>query len=423
MGLKILLINPNRYKSPPVIPIGLEYLTTSLKKYGYNVDILDLCFTKLPEKILAEQLEKEKYDLIGITIRNIDSAIFFNNIFFLTEIKKLIQYIKKYNIPIILGGSGFSAMPYEILDYLQADYGIIGPGEVIFPKFLEIWQSKKITQKIYNGWKAGIDKKLIHLRGNLINYQYYLKDEGIIGFETHVGCSNQCPYCIEANTKVYFKEIKAIIEELKYLIRQGYNHFHTCDTEFNTDLNFSLDFCKAIIKENLEFKWALYMKPNPYSEELFKLLHKSNAYLITLSVDSYEQIQTLNNYNYNDLKKIIEYSKKYNIKLAIDLLVGFPYETLKSIKNMINFFKTNRPSTVGISFYYRIYNHTSLAELIKKDTSLQKKLNNSYSENENFLKPIFFNQISLKTIEELILGDEDLFKISGITPGVNYQQT
>ncbi len=421
MGLNILLINPNRFQNPPVIPIGLEYLVSALEKHNHNVQILDLCFSDTPEKDLDKILNKKSFDLVGLTIRNIDSAIYFNNQFFLTDFQPLVTCVKEKNIPIVLGGSGFSAMPNEILYFLKANYGIIGPGELIFPKFLELWQSNNITQKIFDGWETGVDKELVNLRGKKVDYPQYLKEEGIVGFQTHVGCNNQCPYCIEANTRVHFRVISNIINELTHLVNQGYNHFHTCDTEFNTNLKFSIDFCLALIKRNFGLKWALYMKPTPYSESLFKLLHESNAYLITLSVDSDERIQKSNKYNYEDITQIVNYCQKYDIKLAIDLLVGYPKEPLKSVKKMIDFLKINRPFTVGISFNYRIYNHTPLARLIKEDPSLQKKLNKPYTDCENFLELIFYNQLSQEMIEELI-DQEDLFKIAGITPGVNYQQ-
>ncbi len=421
MGLNVLLINPNRFYNPPVIPIGLEYLVTALEKHNHNVEILDLCFSDTPAEDLDKILNKNSFDLVGLTIRNIDSAVYFNNEFYLTDFKPIVIRVKEQNIPVVLGGSGFSAMPNEILDYLKADYGIIGPGELIFPMFLELWQSNNLTQKIFDGWYTGVDKELVNLRGNKLNYPQYLKEEGIVGFQTHVGCNNQCPYCIEANTRVQFKDIPKIVKELTHLVNQGYNHFHTCDTEFNSNLKFSIDFCLALIKRNLGLKWALYMKPTPYSEDLFKFLHESKAYLITLSVDSDERIQKSNKYSYDDLSQIVNYCQKYDIKLAIDLLVGYANETLKSVKKMIDFLKINRPFTVGISFNYRIYNHTPLASLIKEDPSLQKKLNKPYTGAENFLEPIFYNQLPQETIEELI-DQDDLFKIAGITPGVNYQQ-
>lgn len=423
MGLKVLLINPNRMQNPPVIPIGLEYLATALEKHGHDVNILDLCFTSSPIKTLDKTFKDEKFDIAGFSIRNIDSCIYFNNEFYLSEFKKLINCVKNHNIPVILGGAGFSAMPNDILEYLQADYGIIGPGENLLPRFLELWQAEQLENKIFNGWNFGLDDTLIHKRAIKIKYQQYMINEGIIGFSTHTGCQNQCPYCIEANTKVSFKKIANVLEEIEYLVKLGYTHFHLCDSEFNSDLNYSIEFCESLAKKSLylnDFKWTLYMKPFPYSERLFQLLHESNAYLITLSVDSDRRTQTLNNYSYIDLAKIIDFCNKYNIELAIDMLTGYPYETIDSTKKMLDFFQKNRPKTVGISFYYRIYKNTALEKLIRNDPELQKLLTREYSEEDNYLEPVFFSQYIQEDLEELI-NDDELFRIAGIIPGVNYQ--
>ncbi len=420
MGLRILLINPNRMRSPPVIPIGLEYLTAPLEKQGYDVRIVDLCFSSSPIEDLENYLRKEKFDIVGFSIRNIDSCIYFNNEYYLPEFKKLIDCVKPHKIPIILGGAGFSAMPNEILEYLQADYGIIGPGERAFPKFLEAWQADQLENKIFNGWNYGLDDDLIQLRAKRVDYQNYYSNEGIIGFSTHAGCQNQCPYCIEAGTRVSFRKIPNILKEIEHLVNLGYTHFHLCDSEFNSDLNYSIDFCNALAEKSFPLKWTLYMKPFPYNEKLFRVLHESNAYLITLSVDSDKITQTLNNYSYDDLAKIIELCNKYKIEVAIDLLTGYPYETIDSTIEILKFFQKNRPKTVGISFYYRIYKNTSLENSIKNDPALQKKLTRAYMEKENFLEPIFFSQYEQDDLEEIIAGDQ-LFRIAGVEAGVNYQ--
>ncbi|MFX1413160.1 MAG: B12-binding domain-containing radical SAM protein [Promethearchaeota archaeon] len=415
MGINILLVNPNRFKSPPVIPIGLEYLVSALEKHNHNVDILDLCFSESPEEKLTKMLLKRTYNLVGFTIRNIDSISYFNSEFFLPSMKTLIQCVKKLSIPVVLGGSGFSAMPQEILDYLGADYGIIGPGEIIFPHFLELLQSQKVNKQIYDGWQYGTDAELIHLRGKKINYSKYLSGEEIIGFETHKGCPDKCPFCISACSRTWYKKIPTIIEEIKFLINQGYTHFQLCDSEFNSDINFSIKFCRSLIEENFPMKWKLFMKPYPYNKKLFKLLQKSNAYLIDLTVFSDKKIQNLNNYSYEDLEKVIEYCEKYEIELMIDSHVGYPYESLESIKDMIEFFKTHHPTKVSLNPYFRLYKHTQLAYLIKTDTSLQKHLTKCIPKDSDLLEPVFYNQVDYTILEKLISGNE-LFKIAWLTP-------
>lgn len=418
--MKILLINPNTMKNPPVVPIGLEYLITALEKHEYEVDLLDLCFETVPTKKLTESLQNTFYDIVGITIRNIDSVMHFNHEFYLTDIKEIVQCAKSNKKTVVLGGSGFSAMPHEVLEYLKADYGIIGSGEIMFPLFLDAWKSGKINERIFDGRKYGPDKDLVHKRGSKVDYKQYLAAGGIGGFETHRGCSNQCPYCIEGNTRVWYKKIPNVIEELRYLVNQGIEHFHLCDCEFNTNLDFSVKFCKALVEADIPLKWSLYMKPSPYNEELYEYLQKSHVYLISLTVDSDERVQKLNDYTYEDLAKIIQYCKKYRIGLAIELLTGYPNESIESTKTAIQFFKKNRPTTVGVSFYYRIYNNTPIAELIKKDSNLQIKLTKPFSKDETFLEPIFYHQYTQEYLEKLI-GEDILFVIAGVTPGVNYQ--
>ena len=421
MTSSILLVNPNRVHDPPVIPIGLEYVLTSLEHQGHNCELLDLCFSPNPIIDLEQKLQEKRFDIVGFSIRNIDSGTYFNNTFFLADIKNLIKCVKKQNLPVVLGGSGFSAMPQEVLEYLSADYGVVGPGEVAFPRFLDDWNKSQLKSKIYNGWNLGISSELVCLRGKFIDYELYLKNDGIIGFETQKGCLNNCAFCVEAKKRTWFKKISNVIDEIEFLVNKGFTRFHLCDSEFNIDLNYSLEFCKALIASNLSIEWALYMFPKPYNEELFKFLSDSGACLITLSVESEKENQASHNYSYKDLKNIINFCNEYNIQVAIDLLTGYPYESKESVREMIEFFKRNRPTSIGISFYYRIYKNTPFARLIQQDTYLQKNLTRPISSDENFLRPIFFHQYELEFFEELIAGDE-LFHIAGLNSGVNYQR-
>ncbi len=72
--MHICLINPNAYQDPPVIPLGLEYITSTLRASGYDVSVLDLCFSEDPVGILKNWLENNSCALIGITVRNVDTV-------------------------------------------------------------------------------------------------------------------------------------------------------------------------------------------------------------------------------------------------------------------------------------------------------------------------------------------------------------
>ncbi len=44
--MKVLLVNPNRYKSPPVPPIGLECIAACLEEKRHEAEIIDACFSE-----------------------------------------------------------------------------------------------------------------------------------------------------------------------------------------------------------------------------------------------------------------------------------------------------------------------------------------------------------------------------------------
>jgi len=74
--MQITLINPNRYKYPPVIPIGLEYIITVLEDNNYNVKVLDLCFSNDIYRDIDNHFSEHNPELVGITIRNVDPSIY-----------------------------------------------------------------------------------------------------------------------------------------------------------------------------------------------------------------------------------------------------------------------------------------------------------------------------------------------------------
>ncbi|MBD3352739.1 MAG: radical SAM protein [Candidatus Lokiarchaeota archaeon] len=433
--MKVLLVNPNRFQKPPVIPLGLEYLFISLKEKNYEVEILDLCFCDDPLAEIQNLLNKQNYDLIGITIRNVDSVLFYNNEYFLSKIKKIVDITKIFQIPIVLGGIGYSIAPKKILKYLKADFGIIGPGERAIVKLLEDIENrgiKNIDYKLINGWDLGLDRDVVYKRTTNIDYNQYLEEDGIVGFETQKGCKNKCSYCVEANKRLYFKDPKNVIGEIADLVEKGYGHFHLCDSEFNQSLKHCKKFLRELIawikrekKERNDFRWALYMVPNTYDEELFALLMKSNAYLITLSVVSDEKEQENTSYNYQDVEKIIQYCNKYEIKIAIDLMVGFPGEKLQSIAKAIQFFRIYKPSSVGINFIFRLYECMQLTEYIFQNeihaSKVYPEISLSSNKELDLLQPHFFRGIKLEAIEKLI-NKESLFKVEGLQDSVNYQR-
>lgn len=414
--MNILFINPNRYHYPPVIPLALEYLAGELTKTQHTFSVLDLCFSDNPEKDLLNEVKQNKPDIVGFTIRQIDTVLYHNNEFFLDEIKKLIQLCKKQNLKVILGGVGFSIMPGKILEYTGADFGINGPGEIALVQLLNDLEKNEKPKKIIYGYKYFNLKYYSFKREKVVNYEHYIKKDGIIGFRTQVGCNSSCPFCTEANKKIIFHYPDEVGKEVAGLKKQGYSHFHLCDSEFNLDTGHCISVCKSIVKYAGPINWALYMKPEPFSEELFYWIKQSGANLITLSLNTYDY----NKEYLEKLKLFFQYAKINNIKIAIDLSTGFPYEDIENLKTIIDFLNNQPIETVGVNAFYRIYPNTLLYKQIIKNKTLKQYLIN-WTEGADFIHPVFFNYFSENQLNEII-EKKTKFRLEGFEKATNYQR-
>ncbi len=411
--MKVLLINPNRYKSPPVPPIGLEYVAASLEEKGHFADILDLCFSEGVYQDIDNAVKSFGPDITGITVRNVDSVLYHTNEFFLDEIKTIIDHIKsRHGLKAIIGGTGVSTNPEGTLGYLNADFAVAGPAENTVHEVLNEIRNPENSKKVFSGKYAA--NSSCTRNPFKTDYKKYCDSGGIAGFETHKGCSSSCVYCIEANTRVSFKHPEDVIQEIRGFVDRGYNHFHLCDSEFNESLEYSVDFCSALKKAGLGIQWALYMKLSQFNRNLFKLLKDTGVYLITLSADSWKKCDQY----WSDYEKFIFGAKSCGIKVAVDFLTGFPHEVGDDLLRHFDNLRRPLPDSVSVNTYIRLYKSLSLTNIIMNDRSLIKNVLGN-TDDRTFVKPVFYNKIDTEKLEQLIGGDK-LFRIEGLEKVVNY---
>ena len=414
--MRILLINPNRFRTPPAPPIGLEFVAANLEQAGHSVRILDLCFSEDIYADIDKVTQETKPEIAGISIRNIDSVLFADNEFYLDGIKQIVLYLKKkYGMRVIIGGAALTADADGLLEYLGADYGIVGPAEDVINGVLWQLQRGVKTERIIRGYYQPYSPSPRCTEG--IDYRRYYQEGGIAGFETHKGCSSSCVYCIEACTPVAFKNPQNIVQEIKGFVEKGFKHFHLCDPEFNEDLDHSLSFCSALKQSGMAIRWVAYMKPGNFSQKLFRLMKETGVYLITLTVDSFKKCPLY----WNDTERVIFNARSNGIKIAVDFLTGFPYEDEDFLKWCLDFFRRLQPDTVNINTHIRLYRNLSITRIIMGDPSLSEFLMGNVDK-ESMIRPLFFNRIDNDQLREFIAKDE-IFRIEGTEKGVNYTRS
>jgi radical SAM superfamily enzyme YgiQ (UPF0313 family) len=411
---KVLLINPNRYQSPPVIPLGLEYLAHALTGEGLQVRVLDLCFASDPiseaEKTVADFVP----DALCVTVRNVDTVLTPETEFFLPDIRALIDRLRELSpAPVIIGGAALAANPEGMRDFLGADLAVVGPGEKSLPEVLLGDGGLQSAGKVLRGERP---PDAFRRRCAYLDYAAYRERDGIGGFETHKGCSSGCVYCIEARTPVFLRKPEQVVSELEDLVEHGNTHLHLCDPEFNEDLEACLAFLERLLGRELPLRWALYMKPGNHGGRFFSLLKKTGAYLITLSVDSFQRPVDY----WRDVVDVVRAARAEGLRLSIDFLTGFPGEDEDHLKRTLHLLHAAGPDEVVVNATLRLYRSLPLTGLIQRDPSLGRYLFGA-TKDPSCLTPVFYRHVEPGRLKELLGGDA-LFRIAGEEKAVNYQK-
>ena len=121
--MKILLVSPNIETLPdPVFHIGMACISATLKEHQIPVRLLDLCFSDDYETDISMALREYKQDVVGLSLRNVDNVSFPRYISYLPFYQKIVDIIRKRSpATIVVGGSGYTLLPEEILAYIGAD--------------------------------------------------------------------------------------------------------------------------------------------------------------------------------------------------------------------------------------------------------------------------------------------------------------
>ncbi len=387
-----------------------------LRKSGHEATVLDLCFSGNPLQDLEKKISDTRPDIAGISIRHIDTVLYQFNEFFIYEVKEYVEKCKKMNLKVILGGAGYSIMPAEILSYTGADYGICGPGELALIRFLDDLEKGKSVPVITDGLSFFTGNKFDFIRTKVIDYSEYIRKDGIVGFRTQIGCNADCFFCTEGKKKIIYSTPDSVGREIYDLKQRGYSHFHLCDSEFNLNLDHCVNICRAIIEYAGQVNWTLYMKPEPFSAELFRCLRQSGATLITLSIDT----KSSGSGSFKRLAEFFRLAADEKIKIAVDLSIGHPYEKIQQTKEMIDFLSEQPAETVGVNSYYRVYPGTPLYNIISNDHDHTRYLIN-WTPDTDYLFPVFYSLFSVKQVRKLT-GGNPKFRIEGFDKNTNYQR-
>lgn len=421
--MRVSLVNTNTYVEPPVIPIGMEYLVAPLETAGHEVRARDLAFREDPAAELASFLESSKPDVIGFSVRNVDTTLYDNNISFLEEISKFVSLARELTGAVtVAGGAATQCSGRELRERLGVDHLVRGPGEKALPALLEAIAGGSEPEPVTDGWREGIIPDLVHPRAKAIRYRRYTDAGAPAGIEFRKGCDRGCPFCLERLRPVMARDIKAVIEEARALAcDERVGTLFICDSEVNLDSGDTCAFLGALADEDLPLTWSGYFLPVPFDPLMARLTRASGCTSLTLSVNSWElEPDGSGPYSAADVERFCELCRGEGIGVAIDLLVGYPGEQRVSIERTVEAIESAEPETVGVNPFIRLYENTPVTGLALAPDSGGVVLGRP-EENPGFLEPVWYRGVERDWLTGLLAG-HPRFRIEGAERTVNYQR-
>jgi radical SAM superfamily enzyme YgiQ (UPF0313 family) len=386
---KILLINTNIEKAPyPVPPVGLCLLASAVED-KYSVKVYDGVFDE--GKSLTGFVEDFAPDYIGFSIRNIDDVVAGRPIFYINGIiSDFIEPVKKItSAPMILGGSGFSMFPEELMELTGADYGIAGEGEGIFHELLDRLEKGQEIISLPNLFIKESHKVITQPTSRVpifhpgfseidchIDFTPYLQ-KGVYSIQTKRGCSHGCIYCtyplIEGN-KFRRRSPQDIADEIEQAhLRLGPVTFEFIDSTFNDPKGHAEAICREIIKRKLKIRMrTMGINPRNTSEELFELMIGAGFIQIDATPDtaSPSMLNHLDKgFNLQEIEKMARLIKKYDLPTMWFFLFSGPGETKETFMETIDFIDkyVNPDDLVYMNAGLRVYPGTPLYYIALKE--------------------------------------------------------
>ncbi|MBC8320913.1 MAG: cobalamin B12-binding domain-containing protein [Bacteroidetes bacterium] len=395
--MKVLLISANTERiNMQAMPLGLACVAEAVKNKGHDVMMVDLMVETDAEAILAEAIREFRPQCIGISVRNVDDQNYESPRFLLEKVKPVLALCRNLtNVPIVLGGAGYSVFPENALAYLNADMGIEGEGEIAFPALLSNLENNSDLSLIPGlhilnrglQYQRILAKNLDELKlpdTSILSESASKNEEPWIPVQSRRGCALNCSYCstpgIEGSV-LRLRSPEIVSAWIDNWVYEGFTKFFFVDNTFNRPADYAKELCRQILKKRLNIRWRCIIYPKNVDKELVELMADAGCKQISLGFESGSD-QMLKNLNKQFTKEDVWATSLLFADSAIErngfLMLGGPGETKKSVEESLAFADSLELENLRLTIGIRIYPNTQLAEMALKEGVITSKSNLLY---------------------------------------------
>lgn len=397
--MRVLLVSANREHLPdPIFPLGLAYIAAAVVNAGHNTEIADLCFGSHPLENLRKQVKRFKPDVIGLSLRNVDNAAYPLTVDYLKLHREVVNVLHEVSeVPVVLGGSGFSILPQAYMQELDGDWGIAGEGERSFIDLLQALE-KGLDPTAIPGLVSPLpatsalpptpvqpQRPLDWAKGlrperKLFDYARYIRRGGMGNVQTKRGCVFKCSYCtyplLEGN-RFRLRDAVDVIDEIEALQKDyGPHPIFFVDSILNFPHGHVEAICEEILRRKLKLRWSCYATPVKLNSRQAKLMAEAGCEGIELGTDAVDDDQLARlgkSFNAEVAEQANRYCMEAGLSVCQTVIFGAPGETETSVRTTCNALRKMKPTAVVAMTGVRLYPGTPLSQSLLEERQVQQK--------------------------------------------------
>ena len=382
--MKVMIVSTNSMKIPyPVYPLGATTVAQVARLHGHETILVDLLaesgFSSYTPQQLHYHIQQFKPDCIGLSLRNLESTDSSNadECWSLDLVRQIVADVRLVSqVPIVVGGAGFSLMPEMVLKYSGADYGLVGEGEEIWPTFLEDLSAGRAEVGVYSKpqapLKSGLGCHQISDYDPQLVRQYH-DQGGLIGVQTKRGCPLRCLYCsypVLEGRRIRVRPVDEVIDDLKLLQSMVGPSLHIAfaDAVFNDQSGHWRKLLEAMVKSNLKVNWTAFFQPAEFEKNDLQLIKASGATGLEFGTDGSNDaaLKGLNKpFNFDLVRRIQQQCVEAGVPAAHYLIFGGPGETDATVEEGLANLQQLTGCVAFISTGLSVYPGTPLFDLAK----------------------------------------------------------
>jgi len=335
-------------------PLGLAYLASVLRK-EYEVKIIDSITLDYTLEDLKRELRSFYPDIVGITsvTSSIPQAY---------AVAKIAREVRE-DCTVVMGGPHVTFLPKQTLEECEyVDVIVKGEGEKTF---------EELTKAIENGESLETVRGITFRKGNqIVNNEPapFIKDIDEIPFPsrdllpmdkyqfngvkyttmlTSRGCPFGCSFCSSSRLFGGYwrgRSPENVLEEMR-TIYQDYNirNIELMDDTFTLNQKRAEKICDGIVKEGWDIAWSASSRVDTITRKLAEKMRKAGCWILYLGIESGCQ-RILDSVGkritIEQVKKAVKVVKDAGIQVLGSFIIGFPEDTVQTIKQTINFAKS-----------------------------------------------------------------------------------